>query len=121
MLHSCFSGLVCTATSIFIVTSSPEKLPHNAKDPNLTLRHGCSPPDANPVFLYHRDIVIFIIIIIIININVIIIIVVVVITIITIIIVVFVVVMVVVIVIITYICELRDLGLNRQISGLEKS
>ena len=100
MLHSCFSGLVCTATSIFIVTSSPEKLPHNAKDPNLTLRHGCSPPDANPVFLYHRDIVIFIIIIII-NINVIIIIIVVVVVIITIIIVVFVVVMVVVIVIIT--------------------
>ena len=65
MLHSCFSGLVCTTTSIFIVTPSLEKWPNKAKDPNLTLRHGYSPPDANPVFLYQGDINIIITIIII--------------------------------------------------------
>ena len=64
------------------MTPSLEKWPNKAKDPNLTLRHGYSPPDANPVFLYQGDINIII-------------------TIIIIIIIVFVVVMVVVIVIIT--------------------
>ena len=68
------------------MTPSLEKWPNKAKDPNLTLRHGYSPPDANPVFLYQGDINIIITIIIIIII---------------IIIIVFVVVMVVVIVIIT--------------------
>ena len=68
------------------MTPSLEKLPNKAKDPSLTLRHGSSPPDANPVFLYHGDSIIIIIVMIIIIFIIIIITIIIVITIITIII-----------------------------------
>ena len=52
-------------TSVYIETPSLEKLPSKAKDRNLDVRHGYSPPDANPVFQYNGVIIIIVIIVII--------------------------------------------------------
>ena len=49
---------------LFIETPSLGRLPTKAKDPNLAMRHGYRPPDANPVLHDHGDVIIIIIIII---------------------------------------------------------
>ena len=49
-----------TTPSDFIETPSLGKLPSKAKDSNLAIRDGYSPPDANPAFQYHGDVIIII-------------------------------------------------------------
>ena len=45
-----------TTPSVFNETPSLGELPSKAKDSNLAIRDGYSPPDANPRFQYHGDI-----------------------------------------------------------------
>ena len=45
-----------TTPSVFNETPSLGELPSKAKDSNLAIRDGYSPPDANPTFQYHGDI-----------------------------------------------------------------
>ena len=45
-----------TTPSVLNETPSLGELPSKAKDSNLAIRDGYSPPDANPTFQYHGDI-----------------------------------------------------------------